>query len=365
MLDIDPGLDSRLRTLYEHIEAQSPSDALQGFAPPGAHGRPRARARTLNLVAAVVGVAVVAAGAAVFATELAHRGAKSPAPAISPSALARDLPKPSELTSQLPAIGHTVVPITYARGSATLPTFTPKGMIFIEYACSGNGPITILSTDHQVGSGSPMCYSSGAGASVEGTIVPANPAIDGTPLTLNIDAGPSMIWEIVVSDSGSAPPLPALGSGSIPAGARIVVPLTFGVGTSQLETFAPTGPYYVMYACTGTGTIDFTSTNHSGHWVRQSCADGATLNAQVSAKPPESGPMDLTVVTAPKTLWEAMVVEGDGLPGVAANPSGFQLPAGAQVLAPLTRGTGSSLRVEADPAMTWEILIYGQNVPKL
>ena len=51
MLDIDPGLDSKLRTLYEHIEAQSVSHALTGFEAP----HPRPRRRTLNLMAAVVG----------------------------------------------------------------------------------------------------------------------------------------------------------------------------------------------------------------------------------------------------------------------------------------------------------------------
>ena len=307
MLDIDPGLDSKLRTLYEHIEAQTPSDALQGFAPPLGH----ARRRTLNLVAAVVGIAVVVAAVALFATELAHRGAKAPAPAISPSALARDLPKPSQLTSQLPSISHTVVAIRYGKGSATLPTFTPQGMIFVEYACSGNGPFSILSTNHKVGS-TATCFTGPPSFSVLGTIVPANPAIDGTPLTLHINAAASMIWEIVVSDLGPSTPLPALGAGSIPAGARIVIPATFGVGTSSLETFTPTGAYYVVYACTGNGTIDFTSSDDSGHWVREDCGSGATLNSEVSAKPPESGPIDVTVVTAPKTLWEVLIYEVTG-----------------------------------------------------
>ncbi len=307
MVDIDPGLDSKLRGLYEHIEAQAPPRPLPGFAPPPAP----ARRRALNLMAAVVGIAVVVAGVALFATEVAHRGAKPPAPAISPSALARDLPKPSQLMSQLPAISHTVVAITYGRGSATLPTFTPKGMIFIEYACSGNGPFAILSTSHQVGS-SATCSTGPASFSVLGTIVPETPAIDGTPLTLQINAGPSIMWEIVVSDIGSSTPLPALGAGSIPAGARIVVPATFGVGTSELETFTPTGPYYVTYACTGNGTIDFTSSDDSGHWVREDCGNGATLNSEVSAKPPENGPIDVTVVTAPKTLWEVLIYEVAG-----------------------------------------------------
>ena len=41
MLDIDPGLDTKLRTLYEHIEAQRPSDALRSFAPPPSRARRR------------------------------------------------------------------------------------------------------------------------------------------------------------------------------------------------------------------------------------------------------------------------------------------------------------------------------------
>jgi hypothetical protein len=78
-----------------------------------------------------------------------------------------------------------------------------------------------------------------------------------------------------------------------------------GTGTSELQTFAPTGAYYVQYACTSTGTIDF-STSDGAHWVSQHCANGV-VRTQVGAKPASSGLVNLTVEAAPKTLWEVVI----------------------------------------------------------
>jgi hypothetical protein len=134
------------------------------------------------------------------------------------------------------------------------------------------------------------------------------PAIDGKPLLLTITAGPSTVWEVVVADSRPVAPLPPLGGTTRPAGAHVLVTSPDGTGTSGLQTFVPTGPYYVQYACTGTGTIDFSTSDGARNWVSQNCANGA-IRTQVGAKPTSGGLINLTVEAAPKTLLEVVIYE--------------------------------------------------------
>ncbi len=303
MLDIDPGLDTKLRTLYEHIEAQRPSDALRSFAPPPS----RARRRALNRTAAVVGVAVLAAAIVVFATELAHRGAEHPAPAATPSASYHGLPASAALTAHLPAISHVAIPVTRGVGSASLPAFTPTGLIFITSSCTGSGPFGILSTNQVVATFTSACNNGG----IDG-IIPENAAIyTGKPLSLRVSAGSSVAWEVVVVELDSTMPLPALGGASLPPGAHILVDSTLGTGTGGLLTIFPTTKFYIQYACTGTGTIDFSSPSGTGPWTRENCQDGV-VGTQASAKPAFLGPVNVTVEAAPRALWEALIYEVTG-----------------------------------------------------
>jgi hypothetical protein len=303
MLDIDPRLEARLRSFYAHIEQHSPRhdiaavEALLG----------RKRRRTLNLLAGVAGVAVVAAGIAAFATELSsHHNVKPPTPAGRPSSLWHLLPSASELTGGLPSVSHTVIGFTRGSGSTLLPTFTPEGIIFIKLSCAGSGPFALLS-NHSVGVFTDTCSGSNGGG-VTGDTIPVYPAIDGKPLILTITAGPSTVWEVVVADSGPVAPLPALGDTTRPAGAHVLVTSPDGTGTSGLQTFVPTGPYYVQYACTGSGTINFSTSDGARNWVSQNCANGV-VRTQVGAKPTSGGLINMTVEAAPRTLWEVVVYE--------------------------------------------------------
>lgn len=309
MIDIDPRLDSRLRAFYEHIEEQRPSRGPESFE---ARAR-RPHRRTLNLVAGVAGVAIVVAGVSVFATELASRhGAKTPAPATQSG-----LPTDSQLTLGLPSISHTVIQVTHGRGSASLPVFTPQGIIFIQTACVGNGSFSVKSLDHQVGMGALGCDD----GSIAGETVPADASIDGKPMTLEISAEPSTVWAIVVADSGPVPPLPVLGAATVPAGAHILVSATTGTGTSSVGAqFNPTGPFFVQYACTGSGTIDFSASVGSEHWTIAPCENGvvgteeSSAPASSTAPGPYPGP-ELTVETAPKTFWEVQIYDIPGNSG--------------------------------------------------
>lgn len=305
MLDIEPRLDSRLQSFYEHIEGQTPPRGITSFEAPLHH----TRRRTLNLVAAVAGVAVVAAGLGVFGAELAgHHDARPPAPAGRSSDPFRLLPQAAQITAGLPSVSHTVVHFRRGIGSASLPTFTPEGLIFIVYSCVGSGSMNVHSTNNLVGSTVPAC-SRDRGV-VFGTTVPLGgvPPIQGKPLSLEITAGPSVAWEVAVADSGPVTPLPALAAATRPSGAHVIVAISYGVGTGSLATLFPTGPYYVQYACTGMGTVDISSSDGAKSWVRQNCANGA-VRTQMAAKPTSRGPLNVTVEIAPRTLWEAVIYE--------------------------------------------------------
>jgi hypothetical protein len=301
MIDIDPRLDTRLRTFYEYIEDQSPSRDLAGFTPPAP-----ARRRNINLVAGVAAAAMVAAGIAVFAIELQQRHDATPAPATTPS---RTLPSPSELTAPFPSDSHTVIPAMLGRGTATLRTFTTEGLIFIEYACVGDGSIGIGSTTDQIEQ-DVRCAPDGTDAPVWGTIFPSLAPIGGEPLTLRVSAGPTTAWEIVVADGG--PPLPSLGFSSAPADSRVVIEGLYGTGTSEVGTFSPTGPMHVLYACAGTGTIDFAATNGAEQIATHGpCANGAVGTALLSTQS-RKGPVHLSVGAGSKTLWEIVAYEFPG-----------------------------------------------------
>jgi hypothetical protein len=74
-----------------------------------------------------------------------------------------------------------------------------------------------------------------------------------------------------------------------------------------VASFVSSEPYYVEYACTGSGTIDFSTNGNSGQWVSEDCAHGA-VGMQESQKPTFTGPINLTVITTPpRTLWEIVV----------------------------------------------------------
>lgn len=296
MIDIDPRLDGRLRSFYEDIEAGRPGREFESFRVP----LRRPQRRPLNFVAGIAGFAIVAAGVGVFATELASRhNVKPPASASRPA-----LPTNAQLTLGLPSISRTEIQTLHGRGAASLPIFTPQGIVFIESACNGSGTFSINSPGDVVGTTAESCDD----GAINGISIPAYPAIDGKPLSLKISAAPSTVWEIVVADTGPVAPLPTLGPSTIPSGAHILVPVTPGVGTSGLQTFLPTGPFYVQYACTGTGSIDFSIGVGVAHFESAPCAKG-TIGVEGTPKPTFDGVTNLTVESPPHSFWEVQVYE--------------------------------------------------------
>ncbi len=93
--------------------------------------------------------------------------------------------------------------------------------------------------ENLAGSSVPAC--SRNGGVVYGATVPLSytPAIDGKPLSLEIIAGPSVAWEVAVADSGPVVPLRALTAATRPAGAHVIVAMTYGVGTGARPCHRP------------------------------------------------------------------------------------------------------------------------------
>ncbi len=205
---------------------------------------------------------------------------------------------------------------TYADGSASLPTFTPTKPYWIQYACMGIGSITILSSDGSVDYTSESCNAS---PGINGLLVPRN-QVTGQPVSLRIATTQSTTWEArVVQFSGAAPkpyeivpPTPAPGypmDFKVPAGATPLVPATNGSGSITLPTFTPKTEYAnIVLRCSGPGSLEIIG------------SDGSTDGTE-------------------SCTGEISGSGGSIQPGV-----------------PLT------LVIKADPAMTWEILVYGVNV---
>jgi hypothetical protein len=314
MIDIDPRLDSKLRSKYDRIEAESLPPALANFDP--AVASPRRRG--LNLMTGIAAVAVVAAGLATFALEVSgHLHSPTSAPAANPTnhnklAVAPDFPSLS------PVLPLGALPLlvgdTYAEGSKGLPTFVPTKPYWIQFACLGTGSIHVLSSDGSVQYTSRGCGSPG----LQGLFSP-NGQVSGQPVSLRVETTSSTTWELRVAQSSGAttpyeiaPSSPRPGypvNFKVPPGGTPLVPDTHGSGSITLPTFTPTTAYAnIDLVCSGPGSLEITG------------SDGST---------------DTT---------ESCTGEVSG--------SGGSIRAGV----PLT------LVIRADPAMSWEIMVYGVNV---
>jgi hypothetical protein len=105
------------------------------------------------------------------------------------------------------------------------------------------------------------------------------------------------------------PPLPVLSFSSAPANAHVLDEGTYGTGASAIDVPNHAGPLYVIYACVGTGTIDFAAFNGSEQiHTRGGCADGEVGTALLSVQSLK-GPVSVTITAAPKTLWQIVLYE--------------------------------------------------------
>jgi hypothetical protein len=203
----------------------------------------------------------------------------------------------------------------------------------------------------------------------------------------------------------------------------VLVGDTYADGSASLPTFTPTKPYWIEYACLGTGSIDILSSDGSVHFTSESCVSPGINGLLVPQDQITGKPFSLRVETTASTAWELRVMQYSGgapppYEGAPPSPHPGYDP-GETTLIPDTHGRGSvtlptftpkteydrivlvcsgpgsleitgsdgstdttesctgevsgsggsiqpgvpiSLMIKADPGTTWEITVYGMNV---
>jgi|HubBroStandDraft_6_1064221.scaffolds.fasta_scaffold02395_11 hypothetical protein len=364
MVDIDPALDTKLRAFFERIEA-SP-------APPGLTNvdvtAPARGRRSINLLAGVAAAAVVAGSVAVFA--IALRSHEAPAASTTPRASPSTSTLPPSSASALktmpmlgaggiPASAHEVIAVTRGQGSVLLQRFVPQGTLYIQFDCAGPGGFKIASTDHVVGNDLTQCSSS---FGVTTLTVGTPRAYDNKPLTLQVTADASMLWEVYVAES--RPPLPAF---EVKPDERVLVPLTYGTGSITLPTFS-VGPgewLDVLDACnsgTSADTLEivgnlFTFGDDKQYQCSNPMGSGGLGFGSGPPGPGGSGPISARVKADPSISWEILITEG---------PTALGLPSSGDVaVAPPAYGMGSAELPAFTSTQPWTIAVVCSGVGTL
>lgn len=363
MVDVDPGLDTKLRAFFEHIEASAPPSDLTDFDV-AVQDRPR---RMLNLFAGVGAAALVAASVTVFALELrSHDKAPGPAATSAPPSASASSPLTSELKKMpvlgdagVPASAHVVIPVTTGHGSLQLETFVPQGTLYVQFDCIGRGPFKIASTNHVVGNDLLQCSSS---FDVTTMTVGSPKIYDNKPLTFQVTADASMAWEVYIAQS--RPPLPVL---TVEPDQRVLVPVTYGTGSITLPTFT-VGPgewLDVRAACNSGSSADTLEVVGNmftfGDDKQFGCSSptGSGVGGFGSGPPGSggSGPMSPQVKADPSVSWEIVITEG---------PSALLLESSGDVqIAPAEFGTGSSTLPAFTSTHAWSIAVVCSGAGKL
>ncbi|MGA8361422.1 MAG: hypothetical protein WB793_07315 [Candidatus Dormiibacterota bacterium] len=322
MIDIGPRLDSELRAKFDRIEAETPPQRLMTFQPTATRGH-----RSLNAIVGVAAIALVAAGIAAFALELSGhprpaatpssaQGAPLPSiPVYSPSPplpqVIASVPMPVYGTG-FPASWHIVIPVTKHTGSAVLPAFVPAGWVYVQYACVGTGHLQIVSTDGTVSESFRPCSSSAhpVNAQISGAYGP----LSGGPVVLKVVTSPSLRWEIVVAETATPSTLPTLPA--LPENAKVLVPVTYGLGVAALPSFAYRSFIHIQWWCSGPGGITVYISNGHQSMGASDCGTGGVGGTVNYAGPRET----LVVDVNPDNRWEIRVYWQPSDP--TKNPSG-------------------------------------------
>jgi hypothetical protein len=310
MIEIDSELERKLRGKFVRIDAESPPQALINFRPTSV----RRRHRRLNFIVAAGAIAVVAAGVAAFGLELSGHPHATPTPSTagrvalpklpvySPASPIPKLIEPTPMPAYgtgFPASWYTVVPVTKHTGSAVLPAFIPGGWVYVQYACVGSGNLKIESSDGTVNESLKPCSSSArpVNAQISGAYGP----LSGGPVALRVVTNPSVRWEMVVAQTGTPDALPQLPA--LPAGAKVLVPLTFGQGVAALPSYPYHASIQIQWWCSGPGAISVDISNGNESMGSSVCGvggSGGTVNF--------TGPRQTLVVdVSPHNRWEIRV----------------------------------------------------------
>lgn len=318
MIDIGPKLDARLQAKFDSIDAEAPPQSLMSFRPTAT----RRRHRSLNLIAGVVAVAVVAGAAAVFAIELGGHPHQPPAAASAPGAPLPKMPVYSpapppphiisptplpEYGTGFPASWYTVIPLTKHTGSAVLPAFIPEGYVYVQYACIGPGYLKVVTSDGVLDEKFRPCSKSAA--PVDAGISKSYGPLKGAPVAVKVVASASVRWEIIVAETAPPVTLPKLPP--LPAGARILVPLTFGQGVAALPSFTPHSENTMEWWCSGPGGMQVFVSNGYESTSSSVCGLGGAGGSDSYLGTRET----LVVDVNPANAWEILVYWQPNQPG--------------------------------------------------
>jgi hypothetical protein len=361
MIDVDPGLDAKLRAFFDHIEAASMPPELTNIEA-GAPNRPRV---AFNLFASLSAAAVVAAGVAVFAIELHAHEHPNPAPAVTSAPSPSILPSASQL-KPMPVLGsegvpestHFVIPVTQGQGSTQMREFVPQGTLYIQFDCAGPGSFEIASSNRVIDNVLHQCSTSFGVTTLR---VGAPALYDDKPLTLRVTANHSMAWEIYVAES--RPPLPAF---TVRADQTVLIPVSYGTGPTTLPTFKVATDEWlnVTVACnsgSAADTVDLQSSNTYFSAVSQShCSDPFGSNGQFGTAAIEgaaSGSISVHVAADPSISWEILITEG---------PAYVGLPVTADsVIGVPSYGFGSASITKFTPTATYSVAFSCSGVGSL
>jgi hypothetical protein len=356
MSEVDPGLETNLRSFLNEIKVQPLPRTLAEFGPSGL----RPRRKVVNLFAGLLGGAVIAASVAVFAFELTGHhnngspvsGGQSaatptpePTPPFLPSPSSDRVPAGAAFNSQRQILarmlhGPWLIPKTYGSGTETLPTFAlgPNEGIGVEYGCtslglktldsisfSGPGVPTVLGPDFRLLGNQPSignrCVGGADTASGAGGLV-----------TVRVNADPSVRWVILVyefteeaqviptptasspASSSPEPTPPTLGEDPVPAGDPVLIPVTYGTGPMTLPSFTVTSNEYVSdkLGCLSTSpsvttlTVNYYDPAFAGDTIAGSC-DGPRGGGSGSGSTGFDGTVTLKVEAAPTEKWVIVV----------------------------------------------------------
>jgi hypothetical protein len=208
------------------------------------------------------------------------------------------VPLPSYGTG-FPASWYTAILLTKHTGPAVLPAFLPQGWIYVQYACIGPGHLQIVTSDGTVNEQLRPCSSSAR--PVDAGISLGYGPLKGAPVALKIVTSSSVRWEIIVAETAPPMTLPALPPP--PAGAKILVPLTFGQGVAALPSFTPHSSSMMEWWCSGPGGMQVFVSNGYESSSSSDCGLGGAGGFDDYAGRRET----LVVDVNPASRWEILV----------------------------------------------------------
>jgi len=349
MIDLEPRLDSELRSEYERLEAESAPVWLVNFDP----RTERRRHRALSILAGVVSLAVIAAGLATFGIELSSHLRSAPPAKHTPIPAT-----PTVTTSGFPASARIVIPVTRGAGTTALPNVVSTGkLLYIAFDCDGGALLKI-----QAASASAMNPIEADASVMRCSSSPVDPSIDvaGSPgtgvlLKVTIEASKSTRWAIVAAEGDVSTSFPSLS----PVVPENEIPLlvwdTYGTGVAAPPTFTPVTPYWIQFACLGSGPISIRSSVGTLLFTSEDCASPGLVGLTVPPDQVSGKSVSLVVQATASTTWELRVVQD----GNSSMPQPFETaPAkaspgtvGAKVLLPLRHGKGSETLPTFTPTM--------------